>query len=52
MDASILVHDFPAPLCVVFGAVLDRQDVMRLDVCGIDCSLGNSVSFTTFEGLF
>ena len=50
MDASILVHDFPAPLCVVFGAVLDRQDVMRLDVCGIDCSLGNSVSFTTFEG--
>ena len=35
MDTSSLVHDFPAVLCVVFGAVFDRQDVMRLDVCGI-----------------
>ena len=35
MDTSSLVHDFPAALCVVLGAVLNRQDVMRLDVCGI-----------------
>ena len=27
MDTSSLVHDFLAVLCVVFGAVFDRQDV-------------------------
>ena len=35
MDTSSLVHDFPAALRAVLDAVFDRQNMIRLDVCGI-----------------
>ena len=35
MDSSSLAHGFPAVLGTVLSAVLDPQDVMRLDVCDI-----------------